>query len=95
MSGSGTDKTKTGVELAGPFPGELQQDLVFTSALDLGELFADNVIETFGEPVWIISQGPQVLRILVDHPARSELRKEIGPLKVDFHKPFKALLGRV
>ena len=35
--------------------------VVFTSALDLGELFADNVIETFGEPVWIISQGPQVL----------------------------------
>jgi mycobactin phenyloxazoline synthetase len=35
--------------------------VVFTSALDLGELFADNVIETFGKPVWIISQGPQVL----------------------------------
>lgn len=35
--------------------------VVFTSALDLGELFADNVIDTFGDPVWIISQGPQVL----------------------------------
>lgn len=35
--------------------------VVFTSALDLGELFAAHVIETFGEPVWIISQGPQVL----------------------------------
>ena len=35
--------------------------VVFTSALDLGELFADHVIQTFGEPVWIISQGPQVL----------------------------------
>lgn len=35
--------------------------VVFTSALDLGELFADNVIETFGKPVWIVSQGPQVL----------------------------------
>lgn len=35
--------------------------VVFTSALDLGELFSDRVIETFGEPVWIISQGPQVL----------------------------------
>ena len=35
--------------------------VVFTSALDLGELFADNVIQTFGQPVWIISQGPQVL----------------------------------
>lgn len=35
--------------------------IVFTSALDLGELFAEEVIETFGEPVWIVSQGPQVL----------------------------------
>ncbi len=35
--------------------------VVFTSALDLGELFADNVVDTFGEPVWIASQGPQVL----------------------------------
>jgi mycobactin phenyloxazoline synthetase len=35
--------------------------VVFTSALDLGELFADRVIDTFGDPVWIISQGPQVL----------------------------------
>ncbi|MFG3617811.1 amino acid adenylation domain-containing protein [Nocardia sp. NPDC047654] len=35
--------------------------VVYTSALNLGELFADKVTETFGEPVWIISQGPQVL----------------------------------
>jgi mycobactin phenyloxazoline synthetase len=35
--------------------------VVFTSALDLGELFAAHVIETFGDPVWIVSQGPQVL----------------------------------
>lgn len=35
--------------------------VVFTSALDLGELFADTVVATFGEPVWIVSQGPQVL----------------------------------
>lgn len=35
--------------------------VVFTSALDLGELFSEKVIETFGEPVWIVSQGPQVL----------------------------------
>lgn len=35
--------------------------IVFTSALDLGELFADTVLDTFGEPVWIVSQGPQVL----------------------------------
>lgn len=35
--------------------------VVYTSALNLGELFATSVVETFGEPVWIISQGPQVL----------------------------------
>ncbi|WP_433523316.1 amino acid adenylation domain-containing protein [Nocardia pseudovaccinii] len=35
--------------------------IVYTSALNLGELFATSVTETFGEPVWIISQGPQVL----------------------------------
>ncbi|MEB3067717.1 non-ribosomal peptide synthetase [[Mycobacterium] vasticus] len=35
--------------------------VVFTSALGLGELFAGPVTETFGTPVWIISQGPQVL----------------------------------
>lgn len=35
--------------------------IVHTSALNLGELFAEAVMQTFGEPVWIISQGPQVL----------------------------------
>jgi len=35
--------------------------VVFTSALGLGELFAPQVTDTFGRPVWIISQGPQVL----------------------------------
>lgn len=35
--------------------------IVYTSAINLGELFADQVTETFGDPVWIISQGPQVL----------------------------------
>jgi mycobactin phenyloxazoline synthetase len=34
---------------------------VFTSALGLGELFADVVTEQFGTCVWHISQGPQVL----------------------------------
>ncbi|WP_067695827.1 non-ribosomal peptide synthetase [Nocardia jejuensis] len=34
--------------------------VVFTSGLDLGELFSERVLRTFGEPVWIISQGPQV-----------------------------------
>ncbi|MDL4817065.1 non-ribosomal peptide synthetase [Actinomadura opuntiae] len=35
--------------------------IVYTSALNLGELFGDAVRERFGEPAWIISQGPQVL----------------------------------
>ncbi|MGV9798977.1 non-ribosomal peptide synthetase [Mycobacterium sp. NPDC003449] len=35
--------------------------VVYTSALGLGELFATGVTETFGKPVWINSQGPQVL----------------------------------
>ncbi|OIN46444.1 non-ribosomal peptide synthetase [Pseudomonas azotoformans] len=34
--------------------------VVYTSALGLGELFADGVQQSFGEPAWIISQGPQV-----------------------------------
>ncbi|WP_412517579.1 amino acid adenylation domain-containing protein [Actinomadura madurae] len=35
--------------------------IVYTSALNLGELFGDRVRASFGEPEWIISQGPQVL----------------------------------
>ncbi|WP_462202507.1 salicylate synthase [Frankia sp. CcWB3] len=35
--------------------------VVFTSALGLGELFDASVRREFGQPVWIISQGPQVL----------------------------------
>ena len=31
------------------------------SALGLGDLFAGDVTDQFGEPVWTISQGPQVL----------------------------------
>ncbi|MET7398185.1 amino acid adenylation domain-containing protein [Dactylosporangium sp. NPDC005572] len=34
--------------------------VVFTSGLNLGELFSGAVTDVFGEPVWIISQGPQV-----------------------------------
>ncbi|MFJ7243059.1 amino acid adenylation domain-containing protein [Kitasatospora sp. NPDC098652] len=34
--------------------------VVHTSALGLGELFPAEVRESFGEAVWIISQGPQV-----------------------------------
>ncbi|MFE5718727.1 non-ribosomal peptide synthetase [Streptomyces erythrochromogenes] len=35
--------------------------VVFTSALDLGELFGSDVERVLGEPVWIVSQGPQVV----------------------------------
>ncbi|HEY1966409.1 MAG TPA: amino acid adenylation domain-containing protein [Pseudonocardia sp.] len=35
--------------------------VVFTSALNLGELFSSEVGTIFGQPVWIVSQGPQVL----------------------------------
>ena len=35
--------------------------IVYTSALGLGDLFAGEVLEQFGKPVWTISQGPQVL----------------------------------
>ena len=35
--------------------------VVFTSALGLGELFADEVYQRLGQPAHIISQGPQVL----------------------------------
>lgn len=35
--------------------------VVYTSGLDLGELFAQNVLDEFGDPVWIVSQGPQVV----------------------------------
>lgn len=35
--------------------------IVYTSAVGLGELFSTRVRETFGDPVWILSEGPQVL----------------------------------
>ncbi|OBF96177.1 non-ribosomal peptide synthetase [Mycobacterium sp. 852002-51152_SCH6134967] len=35
--------------------------IVYTSALGLGDLFAGEVTDQFGAPVWTISQGPQVL----------------------------------
>lgn len=41
--------------------GQVVAPIVYTSALNLGELFADDVRGLFGEPEWIISQGPQVL----------------------------------
>ncbi|GAA3970270.1 non-ribosomal peptide synthetase [Actinomadura viridis] len=35
--------------------------VVYTSALNLGELFGERVRRAFGDPEWIVSQGPQVL----------------------------------
>ncbi|WP_329026671.1 non-ribosomal peptide synthetase [Streptomyces sp. NBC_00690] len=46
----------------GRYRGEpVLASVVYTSGLNLGELFADEVLTTLGEPVWIISQGPQVV----------------------------------
>jgi mycobactin phenyloxazoline synthetase len=65
MYESGSHAAYSGLDVLrdlGRYRGEpVLAPIVFTSALDLGELFADNVIQTFGGPVWIISQGPQVL----------------------------------
>ncbi|KQC36602.1 thioester reductase [Frankia sp. ACN1ag] len=55
----------SGVEIlreAGRARGErVLAPVVFTSALGLGELFDPAVRREFGDPAWIISQGPQVL----------------------------------
>nr|WP_235947194.1 salicylate synthase [Candidatus Frankia alpina] len=55
----------SGVEIlreAGRQRGEqVLAPVVFTSALGLGELFDPAVRREFGNPEWIISQGPQVL----------------------------------
>ncbi|MCF7549505.1 amino acid adenylation domain-containing protein [Pseudonocardia sp. WMMC193] len=40
---------------------QLIAPVVFTSGIDLGELFDPGVRAHFGDPVWIISQGPQVV----------------------------------
>ena len=65
MYESGAHAAYSGIDVLrdlGRFRGEpMLAPVVFTSALDLGELFPDNVTQTFGEPVWIVSQGPQVL----------------------------------
>ena len=39
---------------------QLLAPVVYTSAVGLGPVFSDPVRACFGEPVWIISQGPQV-----------------------------------
>ncbi|MEV6255158.1 amino acid adenylation domain-containing protein [Nocardia sp. NPDC051911] len=65
MHESGAHTAYSGLEVLrdlGRHRGEpVLAPVVYTSALNLGELFADTVTEAFGEPVWIISQGPQVL----------------------------------
>ncbi|MEV6340118.1 amino acid adenylation domain-containing protein [Nocardia vinacea] len=65
MHESGAHTAYSGLEVLrdlGRHRGEpVLAPIVYTSALNLGELFATAVTETFGEPVWIISQGPQVL----------------------------------
>ncbi|WP_436775396.1 amino acid adenylation domain-containing protein [Yinghuangia sp. YIM S09857] len=48
-------------DLARARGGQVVAPIVYTSALNLGELFAEDVRGLFGEPEWIISQGPQVL----------------------------------
>jgi yersiniabactin nonribosomal peptide synthetase len=48
-------------ELTRRHRGSVLAPVVFTSALGLGELYAQEVRCTFGDPVWIVSQGPQVL----------------------------------
>ncbi|GAA1384677.1 hypothetical protein GCM10009613_15850 [Pseudonocardia kongjuensis] len=57
--------------------------VVFTSGLNLGELFDERARTLFGDPVWMISQGPQVLldaqitevggQILVNWDVRADL----------------------
>ncbi|MEV0763853.1 amino acid adenylation domain-containing protein [Nocardia sp. NPDC050435] len=65
MHESGSHTAYSGLEVLrdlGRHRGEpVLAPIVYTSALNLGELFATTVTETFGAPVWIISQGPQVL----------------------------------
>ncbi|GAB3212944.1 amino acid adenylation domain-containing protein [Nocardia tengchongensis] len=65
LHAAGAHSSYTGLEVLRDL-GRLRAEpvlapIVYTSAINLGELFADRVTETFGDPVWIISQGPQVL----------------------------------
>ncbi|WP_235947492.1 non-ribosomal peptide synthetase [Nocardia terrae] len=65
LHAAGAHSGYTGLEVLrdlGRLRGEpVLAPIVYTSAINLGELFADEVTATFGDPVWIISQGPQVL----------------------------------
>nr|WP_281268338.1 amino acid adenylation domain-containing protein [Williamsia limnetica] len=65
MHANGSHASYSGLEVLrdlGRFRGEqVLAPVVYTSAINLGELFSDEVVSTFGEPGWIVSQGPQVL----------------------------------
>ncbi|WP_019548763.1 non-ribosomal peptide synthetase [Streptomyces sulphureus] len=54
---SGVEVLREATRLRGE---RLLAPVVYTSALGLGELFPETVRDSFGEPSWIISQGPQV-----------------------------------
>ncbi|WP_246833607.1 amino acid adenylation domain-containing protein [Williamsia sp. 1138] len=65
MHANGSHASYSGLEVLrdlGRLRGEqVLAPVVYTSAINLGELFSGEVISTFGEPEWIVSQGPQVL----------------------------------
>jgi mycobactin phenyloxazoline synthetase len=65
MHANGSHAAYSGLEVLrdlGRHRGEqVLAPVVYTSALNLGELFADEVVDTFGDAEWIVSQGPQVL----------------------------------
>jgi mycobactin phenyloxazoline synthetase len=65
MHANGSHAAYSGLEVLrdlGRHRGEqVLAPVVYTSALNLGELFGDEVVETFGDAEWIVSQGPQVL----------------------------------
>ncbi|MGY3553471.1 non-ribosomal peptide synthetase [Williamsia sp. R60] len=65
MHANGSHASYSGLEVLrdlGRHRGEqVLAPVVYTSALNLGELFDDDVVHTFGDPEWIVSQGPQVL----------------------------------
>ncbi|WP_326640985.1 amino acid adenylation domain-containing protein [Streptosporangium sp. NBC_01755] len=77
--------------------------VVFTSALDLGELFGPEVESCLGEAVWIVSQGPQVLldaQITEFHGgllANWDIRAGAFPdsLPEDMFAAFRTLLARI
>ncbi len=77
--------------------------VVFTSALDLGELFGARVERVLGEPVHIVSQGPQVVLdaqvtelhdgLLVNWDVRADSLPDGVP--DEMFAAFRTLLGQV